>query len=327
VIKNALFCAVCIGLSLPVSAEINWVSSTLDNDLFVGNDNGYTNGIYVSFIETGLAAKRIPSHDFWVAPLMWSMPDHDIIMALNAYTIGQTMNTSSDITVAVPDKNELPYSALLALTNNYVVVTPHYADQVSTSVGIVGPAALGEDAQKFVHKLIEADEPKGWDTQLKNELVFQFSRGRTWRTWVSAADDADILTSANLSLGTLQSLVNTGVTLRYGRDLHNSYATGLLSSSRTANLSAVEGGWFVYAGLNAGYIFNQIFTNGNTFRDSRSIDYSHEFIGATAGIAYSWEGYSITFGVNNANLLQSGSNQEALSELTEYGTLTFSMRL
>jgi hypothetical protein len=29
-------------------AEVDWVSVTTDNDAFVGNDNGYTNGIFVS---------------------------------------------------------------------------------------------------------------------------------------------------------------------------------------------------------------------------------------------------------------------------------------
>jgi len=182
------FLSVLIGLLLfclfPPSAEadFNWASATLDNDLFVGEDSGYTNGIFLSLYEAELEQGKMPEHDFWVAPLMWSMSQKDRIFAVNSYSIGQTMATPSDISIENPAQDELPYSALLALSNSYLTITPTYADLVSTTIGIIGPAALGEESQKFVHKVVGADDPKGWDTQLKNEPVFQLSRARTWRS-------------------------------------------------------------------------------------------------------------------------------------------------
>lgn len=191
-INNILVLFLFLLASKPVYAEIDWVSVTLDNDLFIGNDNGYTNGLYLSFFDVGSrSTKDMPNSDFWVAPLMWSMPKGDKLGAVNAYMIGQTMSTPSDITIANPDDNELPYSAVLALTNSYLAVTEKYADRVSTTIGIVGPAALGEEAQKFVHEIVDADKPQGWDTQLENELVFQFTRGRTWRVWESESKRFD----------------------------------------------------------------------------------------------------------------------------------------
>ncbi|QLE98172.1 lipid A deacylase LpxR family protein [Neptunomonas phycophila] len=325
--KNFIVFCLLLGVSIPSYAEVDWVSVTLDNDLFVGNDNGYTNGLYVSFFDVGDASSQLPDYDFWVTPLMWSMPKNGTLGAVNSYMIGQTMSTPSDINIVVPDENELPYAALLSLTNSYVAVTPTYADRVSTTIGIVGPAALGEEAQKFVHDIIGADEPQGWDTQLKNELVFQFSRGRIWRTWASDSGHFDFLTSADLGLGTIQSYLSTGMTIRYGRDLVKSYATNLLNNSRTTNPSAVNGGWYIYGGIQAGYAFNQIFTDGNTFRDSRSIDYEHEYIGVTAGIAYSWQNFSLTFAVNDSNVIQSGDGEETLENLTQYGTITVAWRM
>ncbi len=326
-ITRACLSVLLFSLAVPANAELDWMSVTLDNDLFVGNDNGYSNGLYVSLFDTGDSSEELPSHDFWVLPLMWSMPDEKPEGAVNAYMIGQTMNTPSDINIIVPDEDELPYSALLAFTNSYLAVTSEYADRAGVTIGVVGPAALGEEAQKFVHDLIGADEPLGWDTQLENELVFQFSRGSTWRAWESDTGHFDFLTNADVNLGTIQSAVNGGLTIRYGRDLISSYATTLYNSSRTSNPSAVAGGWFLFTGVQAGYIFNQIFTDGNTFRDSRSIDYEHEFIGLTAGLAYSWQNFSLTFAVNDSNIISKGNNQETLKNLTQYGTLTFSWRI
>lgn len=314
-------------LVTPCKAETDWISFTLDNDLFIGNDNGYTNGIYVSFFDTGDEGNALPSRDFWVSPLMWSMPAATPDAAVNAYSAGQTMSTPSDITIENPDQSELPYSALLALTNTYVAITRSHADLVATTVGIVGPAALGEESQKFVHEIINGDEPLGWDTQLENEIVFNFNRGRTWRYWVSKTGNTDILTNGQIGIGTVRSSLDAGVYVRYGRDLISSYATTLFSNSRTSNPGAVNGGWYVYAGIEAGYIFNQIFTDGNTYRDSRSIDYDSEYVGVSSGLAFSGEDWSITFAIRDANVIQSGDTEEALMDLTQYGTLTFAWQL
>lgn len=324
----ALALALALSTGGSARAEMDWFSVTLDNDLFVGEDSGYTNGIYFSAFDVGDSASLpVPEHDFWVQPLLWSMPTKGVEGAINAYTFGQTMNTPTDIEVANPGADELPYSALLALTNSYVVVNADYADRVSTTLGVVGPWALGEEAQKLVHKLTDSDEPQGWDTQIKNEVVFQLSRGRAWRTWEAASGRVDLLTSAEIMLGTIASAIDGGVVLRYGSNLASSYATTLFSSARTANPAATQHGWFVYGGFKAGYVFNQIFTDGNTFRDSRAVDYDHEFIAVTAGLAYSWEDFALTFAINDANLLQDGSTEDAIDSLTRFGTITAAWRL
>lgn len=323
---TALFLTVFSFTAVPAQAAFDWASVTLDNDLFIGDDSGYTNGFFLSLYEAELESEKMPEHDFWVAPLMWTMPENDKIYSVNSYSIGQTLATPSDIRIENPASDELPYSALLALRNSYMTITPTYADLVTTTIGLIGPAALGEETQKFVHKVIGANEPKGWDTQLKNEPVFQFSRSRTWRSWVSESGNSDILTSCELSLGTISSAVSGGAYIRYGRNLRTSYATVLFNSSRTSNPLGVDNGWHLYAGLEAGYIFNQIFTDGNTFRDSRSIDYKHEYVGATAGLSYSWNDWALTFAIVDFNILNQG-DEEALENLTQFGTLTLAWRL
>ncbi len=307
-------------------ADMDAMSVTMDNDLFVGNDSGYTNGLYVSFFDVGELSAEMPEHDFWVSPLMWSMPSKKI-NAINSYLVGQTLNTPSDITIAEPAETELPYSAMLFFTNNFISVLPHYTDKVSFTLGVIGPVAMGEETQTFVHDILSGDEPLGWDTQLENELVFQVSRARTWRSWVSRSGRGDFLTNAELTIGTIQSAAVTGFYLRYGRKLQASYSTTILNSSRSINPIALDGGWYSFLGVQAGYTFNQIFTDGNTFRDSRSIDYKHEFIGLTLGIAYSWQRYSFTFAVNDANLIQGGDGEDTLENLTQFGTLTVAWRL
>lgn len=323
-----VFASLCFFSFLsPANAQYDWGAVTVDNDSFVNSDNGYTNGFYVSLFETGETTEAPPANDFWLNPLLWSLPNSEPQNAINAYMIGQTMVTPSDISIANPGPNEIPYSAVLALTNTYVTFNATTADQVSMTIGMVGPAALGEEVQTAVHELIGAVRPQGWDTQLENELVFQISRARAWRSWVSKAENADLTFSSELNAGTITSGLNAGVMFRFGQGLQDTYVSTLFNNSRMINPVTSSGGRSVYIRVRGGYLFNQIYTDGNTFRDSPSIDFDPGFLEISGGFSYSWKNYAVSFALTNGNVLQSGSEEETLENLTQYGALTFCWKI
>ena len=103
---------------------VSWMSATLDNDLFVGEDNGYTNGIYVSKYNVYDGSYSQHEADIWVKPLMWSMPNRSIDQAVNVYSFGQTLTTPYDISQAIPSESDLPYSAVISFTNTYISAGP-----------------------------------------------------------------------------------------------------------------------------------------------------------------------------------------------------------
>ncbi len=302
-----------------VYAETNFASVTLDNDVFVGKDNGYTNGLYFSLYNVGAGLRP----NFWVSPLLWTMPRGYAENRINVHSIGQTLTTAEDITQANPPEGSLPYSGLLKYTNTHIVVGPRFADWASTSVGIVGPAAKGKQTQTEFHALIGAEKPMGWDTQLKNEFVFGFSRGRAIRVLASRSDTMDLLAGGQVSLGTISSGVNAGMMLRIGQNLRDSYSTVSLASSRASNPIAVNNSWFVYAGVSANYVFNQIFTDGNTFRDSRSIDYDHNYNTFMTGITYTiGRNSSLSFAYFSSFSDDDTEYSRQTERLNRFGTLT-----
>lgn len=303
-------------------AEADYISLTMDNDLFVGSDDGYTNGMYYSWYYVDKQPMALPEPGVLVKPLLWSLPDQTAKAAVNAYSLGQAMVTPEDITTENPDPNDLPYSGLLALTNSYLLINDHYADKISTSLGIVGPESGAAATQKFVHEVIDSDKPRGWDSQLDNELVFQFSRSRIWRSWVSESGNIDVLTAAEISIGTLESVVGSGAMIRTGSGLERSYPSPAFINSRTTNPLAISGGWFAYLGIGASYVANQIFTDGNTYRDSRSVELDHTQIGGVAGFSYSWDKLSITLAIEDLTLFE-----EQLEGIARFGTFTVAWRL
>jgi hypothetical protein len=310
-------------------AAADWVSVTTDNDAFVGNDNGYTNGIFVSWYDGLEGEKAEPG--FLARAMLWSLPDSSSsTLDIDIGTIGQIMTTPDDIEKDPPDlpPDSMPYAGLLFYSDTLLRIQETYADSISVTIGIVGEYSFAEEAQTFVHDVIGSDEPCCWDTQLDDEIVFQLSRGRVWKTWVSDSGNADFLLSADAELGTISSSAGAGFMIRYGAELRKSYAMALLINSRTTNPLATQGGWYVFAGARATYLANHIFLDGSKSYDDNyeKIDYDPERISVTAGLAYSWKKVSLSFAMSNLNVLND-SDSDPDEEFTKYGTLTVAWKL
>jgi hypothetical protein len=302
-----------------VLAEAEWMLFTLDNDTFVGNDNGYTNGIYVSWLDS--PEGKPAEIGFLASAMKWSLPDSGSSgTGFSIGTIGQTMITPDDIEEDPPilPPDDLPYGGLLFYADTFVQVQQSHADSISVTLGVVGEYSFAEDAQKFVHDVIDSEEPCCWDEQLDDEVVFQVSRGRVWRTWVSDSGNSDFLLSADLALGTISSQV--------GANMRNSFATALLISSRTTNPVSSQTGWYLFAGARASYLGNQIFldTSKSYDDDFEEIDYQEDRVSVTAGLAYSWKEWSLTFAMNDLNV---NEDEDSAEEYSEYGTLTVAWKL
>ena len=167
-----------------VWADSDRSSLTIDNDLFVSSDNGYTNGIYYSWADTPDNNKA--EIGWLVQAMRWSLTERG--SAANEYsvkTIGQSMVTPDDIKLEDPPQppEDLPYAGLLFYNDIWIRAYAQQAEKIGVTVGVVGEYSFAEQSQKLVHEILDGDEPIGWDTQLNDEIVFQFSRAQVWRSW------------------------------------------------------------------------------------------------------------------------------------------------
>jgi lipid A 3-O-deacylase len=317
-IKSFLLISLLLTMFQFSYADTQWQSVTFDNDLFRGSDNGYTNGLYYSWIDVETDATPVIKNVL-TQPFEFLLPDETILLKASGYTLGQTMITPSDITIEDPNQDEVPYSGLLVFTNSSLYIYEDYADYIGASFGIVGPASLAGDSQKSVHSATGSTEPEGWGTQLNDEFVFTISRKRSWRTWKSNTSNMEFITSAGVAAGTIESHAKVSTMLIYGSNLGNSFASALLSGNRTSNPIAIGGGWFVFHCLSAGYTLNNIALDGNTFQNSRSVNYQHNKFSVMTGIAYSWHDWSLTLALVDDNVLSSDLDTD---DATQYGSFT-----
>ena len=143
---------------------------------------------------------------------------------------------------------------------------------------MVGPASLAEQSQKFVHKVIGADQPQGWDTQLHNEPGIVLTSRRSWHSLTASPSTStrlDLTPHIGAALGNVFTYANTGLTLRFGERLPDDFGPPRIQPGPPggADFSLVSDfGWYLFAGIEARLVARNIFLDGNTFRDSRSVD-------------------------------------------------------
>lgn len=254
--------------------KIGTLSLILENDLFYNVDRHYTSGVRLVWVPERKAPT--PRWARKAADLVPWFPEEGKVRP--GYALGQSMFTPSDITVADPPQGERPYAGWLYGTIGLGVESGRQLDQFGITLGMVGPASLAEESQKFVHKVIDSDDPKGWDTQLRNEPGLVLTYQRSWRELAAKTflkNDLDFSPHVGGALGNVFTYANAGITMRYGRQLPNDYGPPRIQPGLpgTSDFSPVSDfGWYLFAGIDGRVVLRNIFLDGNTFRDSHSVD-------------------------------------------------------
>lgn len=309
------------------SAEkgMDFFTVTFENDVLFQEDGDYTNGLGVAWgyndVE-GLNDETLPSWLAYLADKTYltnggSNKRYDV-----GYSIAQAMQTPIDITVSELVEDDVPYAGFLGWKSSLIAFDEQQVDEVGLILGVVGPASGAEQAQTIIHKITDSDEPMGWDNQLENELVFRIDAKRLWRLadFNVGSTEFDIIGGVVGGVGNFRSDVGGAISLRWGQDLQNSFSSAAVIPARDPNpLGNSKDGWYVFANLGASYVANNIFIDGNTFKDSHSVDLIHDQATISAGAALT---------ISNWNFLLSavrGTDQyKTQSEFSRFGSFAVS---
>ncbi len=194
-------------------------------------DKEYTNGDEVEF-ELSAApwwGKRFARRS---TPCTGSeAPERRCLMT--SFSIGQDMYTPSPGREprVVPDwADDRPYAAWLYASAGARVLSETSLRTVELKLGVTGPPAFGEVAQKTAHQLtgVYSRDPVGWDTQIGFEIG-AVARVRETRRFVSRTSSGrvvfDLLPHVGASLGNVLTDVESGFTTRIGVNLSNPWWT------------------------------------------------------------------------------------------------------
>jgi lipid A 3-O-deacylase len=284
---------VCIlwptGADAQTSSDDGILTMQFENDLFGNSDGHFTHGTRLAWMAP---ENRVPE---WVTDAASYVPLFDETASKRVvFSLGQNIYTPDDITARNPDPNDRPYAGWTYIGVGLVSVDGDQLDNLQLDIGIVGPYSLAEDVQKAWHEWFGFARPEGWDSQLRNEPGFVLTYERKWRQWKRfglIGLDGDLTPHAGASVGNVLTQAATGFTIRLGNDLARNYDYGpprIRPSLPGSDFFVLGGGfsWYVFAGIEARGVLRNIFLDGNTFRDSASVD-KKPFVGdIQAGVAF-----------------------------------------
>ena len=199
----------------------SYLSLSYENDLIgSGKDQYYTNGVRATYFNVNTKIPRLLSKSDRLVPGV------EFNETTGTYfTVGQNLYTPSDIEQRQADPNDRPWAAWLYASIGLTTLTEEHLDDVELTLGVVGPEALGEQTQKFIHRHVtDSPIPKGWSNQLDFEPGVILSWQRRWPRgiggdWVVNFGDAFRLRAepnVNVSLGNIYTYAGTGIMFTFG---------------------------------------------------------------------------------------------------------------
>lgn len=309
--------AVIAGLPATAWAAGPVTSIVVENDLFGGTDQNYTNGLRLSWISGANEVHPILRSAARLLP--WSNIGYEKCGVTPSGTtdvgqshcaadtrlrqgieFGHAIFTPEDIGATDPDPADRPYAGWLYVSGTAVATTGDVQDTVQLNLGMVGPSALGEQVQVNWHKLIDGREPRGWESQLEDELGVELLVQHQRR--FDGPKFGDLQTDWALhgvtAVGNVRTYAGVGAMARVGFDLDADFGPPrvrpALASAGVFNPRRPVAG-YLFAGLEGRAIARDIFLDGNTFRDGPSVSKFPLVADAQAGVALNLLGLQLTF--------------------------------
>jgi len=305
----------------------NYLSFSAENDLFGGGeDENYTSGVRLTYFDVETPMPPI------IDTLAEAIPTFDINQTTSTFfTLGQNIYTPSDITLRSNQSDDRPWAGFLYGSVGLATVTKNHLDELEFTLGVVGPESLAEQTQKFVHKRIATDSPtpEGWDNQLEFEPGAIISWRRRWPIWHAqniGKFRIRIEPDINISLGNIYTYAGTGAAITFGP------SEGHIQDTPPRVRPAMAGtgffdtpdnklSWYLFAGLDGRAMVRNIFLDGNTFKNSHSVDKKYLVGDGNVGIALTYDDYRLAYTLNYRT-----REFEGQDNASTFGSVTFSTR-
>ena len=181
-----------------------------------------------------------------------------------------------------------------------------HLDELEVTLGVVGPEALGEQTQKFVHNHVsDSPIPQGWDNQLNFEPGIVLSWQRRFLPQKCAARlgpvNARLEPNISVSLGNIRTHIGTGAMLVVGSNPHLDTPPRVRPAIPGTGVFITEDNtfnWQLFAGIDGRIVGHDIFLDGNTFSDSYSVDKEYLVGDFSTGVSLFYDDYRLSYTLN-----------------------------
>lgn len=259
-----------------------------ENDLFGNSDQNYTSGVQLNWMSPDLSdyrdSEQLPG---WAVPIVESLPfiNEPGLQRNVGFGIGQKIYTPEDTDRRELIENDQPYAGWLYLSAAFHNKNESRLDTFEIQLGVVGPAALGEETQNFVHDLRGIRDAQGWDNQLNNEpgiILIAERKNRLLQEPIYSRFGYDVISHYGGGLGNVHTYASAGIEGRIGWNVPVDFGSARIRPggdtnapvdssdprfSRESTFSA-----HLFAGVTGNVVARNIFLDGNSFSSSHSVD-------------------------------------------------------
>lgn len=295
-----------------LKAPTNEISFTLDNDILFLIDWYYTAG-------HELAYRKLFSNENNL--VKWFNRKNIFSKVISSVKFGNKIFTPKKTKFVGTQNMDRPYAGYTYL--DYSVSRLRKLSIVTSlefELGLVGKATGLGQVQQWWHKQVGYEAPRGWDSQIANELVFnlnyQFQKG------VNISDDFDLVSNTGLFVGTASNKISQDLTIRmidFSPLTQSMFSNSLLGY----NGDGKKEEFFLFFGCGVDYVVSNIFLEGSLFKDNPSsfvVDENSWIFRRNFGIMYAKNRGSFAFTViNMGKEMKEGTRHS-------YASLSFSLR-
>ncbi|MGJ8661122.1 MAG: lipid A deacylase LpxR family protein [Bacteroidota bacterium] len=203
----------CFGQKIDNSASCremqseSYVRLHYENDLFMGQDENYTQGIFIEV----------------VSPIFSKNPINKIFFRLKNDTrkegiaIEHIVYTPYDYQTLEIQKGDRPFAAAALLQSFRISMSETSKQRIAShfSMGIMGPAAFGKEMQTGIHKLTGNAIPYGWRNQISNQFIVNYGIHYE-KQLLRVNNNLGLYANSSVKLGNLFTNLNAGFTTTFG---------------------------------------------------------------------------------------------------------------
>lgn len=317
------------GVLLSASSTAGILGFSWDNDLFVGQDGNYTNGLRFSYVgdnhdhcdtEQGLTCA--------VTRLAAPLPGVAVSGQRHALTISlqQLMITPDDISRKTPDYHDLPYVGYSNLELGLFSWDDDNLVGFGFRAGIVGPDSGAEESQKLAHRITGSQQPEGWDNQLGQDFiggVFATYVRRALQHTTASGYQTEVGYGGSVDANNFDSGAEVGAFIRFGRNLPGNFLPDYAGVGTVGSLIGLfdqpGSGWEVFLGASGHY-------NAYSYIEDKSGPYDVERRDFSGGVIAGF-GVRTAGGFSATMTLQTSSSPLREGGPLNFGNMSFMWRI
>lgn len=298
--------------SLNLKAEV--FSVFLENDVVDGKDKHYTNG--TSFMYLSNKDTNTFNDEDSFLKLISKIPtfNNETKYQSLGLNYSQFAFTPSDLEKKEKIVGDLPYAGVIAIDFVLYQWEEDFFHEYMLTLGMVGPSTKTASFQKAYHNTTGNKDPKGWDNQLEDDFLYNFSYAYGYKMFKHdfSYGKMDITNNIRLDAGNFNRAAMASSMIRYGNNYPNNFNTlGRFIGANENKLLNLDSkttkdfAWALSYGL--GYVYTDYFYV-NDFDKSYELEKIKDTVMQVISLDTYFDSFVITFTLKSSKFAVTNEN-------------------